>query len=191
MRAARILILIAFMVVEVSHVCSAKERKVRNSEFELAVGGIIGHANQYGATPRPGGQLLLEYRYNIPESSLSLGAQASLGYFSRYDSSIDRISKVQNTGSTTMYLDYNFRIKEKFSVFTGLGAGLMAIDYEYPQWIAENTYEQKYIFTRSAVLNPRVGIEAFKHLRVTFEYKLMKKSYSYFGINIGFVIGGK
>ena len=89
------------------------------------------------------------------------------------------------------YLDYNYRLKERVSIFTGIGVGLAAIDYEYPQWISDNTYEQRYLFSRSAVVTPRVGVEFFKRLRLTVEYRLMRKDYSYFGVNLGFSIGGR
>lgn len=187
-------ILLLMMFISLGILCDAKNitrSKSHNSEFEFAIGGITGHKNDQGATSRIGLQLLLEYRYNIPESNLSLGTQCSLGYFNRIDYSINRISKISNKGSMLTYLDYNYRPKERVSIFTGIGVGLAAIDYEYPQWISDNTYEQEYLFSRSAVVTPRVGVEFFKRLRLTMEYRLMRKNYSYFGVNFGFAIGGR
>lgn len=175
-------------------ICSAERRKperTHNSEFEVAIGGISGLKNDFGAYPRIGGQILFEYRYNIPGNNLSLGTQCSLGYFNRIDYNIDRRYKISNKGSMVTYLDYNFRLKERVSIFTGIGVGLAAIDYEYPQWISDNTYEQEYLFSRSAVVTPRVGVEFLKRLRLTVEYRLMRKDYSYFGVNLGFSIGGR
>lgn len=175
-------------------ICSAQNRKAErtsSSEFEIAMGVMSGLKDDYGAYPRIGGQFLFEYRYNIPGNNLSFGTQWSIGYFKRVDYDNDLVSRISNKGSMINYLDYNFRLKDNVSIFAGLGVGLALINYEYPEWVADDIYEQRYLFTRSAVVTPRVGVELFKRLRLTIDYRLMRKDYSYFSINLGFTIGGK
>lgn len=187
--------LIIFILIGFNTLCIANPRqgsKVNKWEFEISTGATYGGNNEWNAKGKVGLQLLLEYRYYIPETKFSFGQQFSSGYFIRVDDSIDRIYRVRNKGCTTTYLDYNISPEKGiFDLFCGAGAGLAAINYDYPQWESGNTYSQKYLITRSAVFSTRFGIKLYKRLRLTAEYRFMKKEYSYFGFNIGISIIGK
>jgi opacity protein-like surface antigen len=85
------------------------------------------------------------------------------------------------------YGDYNFRHWRRVSLFGGIGLGYVHVfkQFQTVPWDGEHSsYDNCFAFS------PRVGAEFFSHIRLTVEYKVITKSYSYFGANLGFAFGG-
>lgn len=156
---------------------------VRLFECEVGVGGITG--NRYdGINPTPGLMFFIEPRFNIHGLPLDISSQISLANFHRGDTDITI------HGSLSVFLDYNYRW-QKVALFAGLGAGMASIGYVYP-YIDENTGRtvSANVQANHYVLVPRAGVELFNHLRLTLEYRLSTRCFSYAAINLGFAFGG-
>jgi hypothetical protein len=153
---------------------------VRSVEVEIGFGAGIGSGRlPYGTSPQSGLSSFVETRYNFA-GYLDVGLQSSIGSF--FFKRNGRSYSMDYSPMFAMLVDYNMRRWRSVSLFGGLGAGAAWIEHKDP---SGNRIADEYVF-----LNPRVGAEFWNHLRVTLEYKLMKKEYSYFGITIGGVIGG-
>lgn len=163
---------------------------VKRVEFEIG-GGFITGTKIDGGIPQIGMQLFAETRLNVTGTPFDVGLQASFGYFNRKENMFGYETDVRNRGTLVTFVDYNFRKWKRTALFGGLGIGMSAVNYEY-SWIDEETDRRNHdtAFDRSFVVNPRIGVELWNHLRITAEYKLMKREYSYFGLNIGGVFGG-
>lgn len=176
-------IAILLVMILSAGVLSAKPREkgeIRAVEFEIGGGFVFG--NHMKNFVNDGGlSLFIETRYNIPELPFDIGLQASVSGYGGNNNGYD----VTNRGTLITFVDYNFRYFKKIDFFVGLGAGMGMVDYEYMFGDRKEVS-----LDRTFVLNPRVGIELFHHLRITAEYRLMDRYYSYFGINIGVPIGG-
>ena len=90
------------------------------------------------------------------------------------------------------FTDYNFRYLYKVAPFVGIGLGRTELIYNTPGAVDDSgkpaVYEQ--VFS-PIVLNPRIGVELFDHLRVTAEYKLhFHNKCNWFALNVGFAFGG-
>ncbi len=166
---------------------------VKMLEFEVGLGGNIGTSKIWNHTPMPGFTLFyLEPRLNIPQSPLDVALQVSMGVSvkgygtAEYPGGRYRDEWKANYKPTLVaFADYNWRLWDRTSLFAGLGLGMAMVDVDYPDSGGGGGFSD-----RSMILNPRVGAEFWNHLRVTFEYKLMKKDYSYFGLSIGCAFGG-
>jgi hypothetical protein len=157
---------------------------VKQVEFEFGLGVIS--SNKYdGASAKMGVNLFMEARLNVADTPFDVGLQATSGYFEREDNKYELKQEISSNGLIS-FVDYNFRKWKNIAAFTGLGVGLAAVDNTY---ISEGTNSND-ISDRSFVLNPRMGVEVYNHLRITAEYKLMNSGYSFAGINVGIVLGG-
>lgn len=176
-------IAILLVMILSAGVLSAKPREkgeIRAVEFEIGGGVVFG--NYMKNFVNDGGlSLFIETRYNIPELPFDIGLQASVSSYGGNNNGYD----VTNRGSLITFVDYNFRYFKKIDFFAGLGVGMGMTDFKYMFGDRRNVS-----LDRTLVVNPRVGIELFHHLRITAEYRLMDRYYSYFGINIGVPIGG-
>ena len=76
-------------------------------------------------------------------------------------------------------VDCNFSIGKYVSPFVGGGLGMAIID-------VDSGYDQ----FNSICFTPRLGIELFKHLRLTLDYRLLKWNLSFWNCSVGFVLGG-
>lgn len=54
----------------------------------------------------------------------------------------------------------------------------------------QRTYRGAAYKDNTHVFCPRVGVEFINRIRLTAEYRIMKKEYSFFGLNLGVVFGG-
>lgn len=168
----------------------AQNNNVKQLEFEIGGGFNLG-GKIYNGSSKIGMQIFFEPRLNIANSPFDVGLQAALGYFDRNEDSFGRANTVRHRGMLVTFVDYNYRKWNNVALFGGLGVGFSAVNYE-SSWIDSSTGRRTKdtVFDRSFVVNPRVGIELWNHLRFTLEYKLMKKEYSYVALNVGFTFGG-
>ena len=120
-----------------------------------------------------------EMRINLLENRLSLGVQASLTGWNRYDPSGYPVEH-QFALAYLAVCDYNFlKVHPKIMPFAGIGAG-----------ISQVSADESYIGYRTHfAFSPRIGVELFKHIRLATEYRYLGNRNNYFNIRLGFVIG--
>lgn len=162
---------------------------VRRFEFEVGGGMTVGSG--YGALkPYPGVNFYAEARVNLKDTPWDLGFQLGLGYMDRRDSYMTSYS-VSNKFSMLAFADYNFRYWGKVAPFAGLGLGRTELIYSVPGIDIEGYPVVETETFSPVVLNPRIGVEFFNHLRVTAEYKFhFHKRCNWFALNVGFAFGG-
>lgn len=163
---------------------------VKLFEFELGGGMTIG-SNQGMLKSSPGLNMYLEARTNLKDTPWDLGFQLGLGYMNRMDQNKTSY-KVSNKFSMLAFTDYNFRYWDKIAPFAGIGLGRTELIYNTSGGVGEDgkpsSYEQ--IFS-PIVLNPRIGVEIFNHLRITAEYKMhFHNKCNWFALNLGYAFGG-
>ena len=180
MRKVFAILVVLFLAADAMYAKHREKGEIRAVEFEIGGGFVFGNYMQDFVNDG-GLSLFIETRYNIPELPFDIGLQASVSGYGGNNNGYD----VTNRGSLITFVDYNFRYFKKIDFFAGLGVGMGMIDYEYMFGDRKDVSHN-----RTFVVNPRVGIELFHHLRITAEYKWMDLYYSYFGINIGVPIGG-
>lgn len=164
---------------------------VRNFEFEIGLGTqFFSKTIAKGFPPADkancGLNLVIEPRFNISGTPFDVGCQFSMGGFDR-----QWINSMQIYYKFTMqsfFFDYNFRKWKNIHLFGGVGLGMAFINtstrYDVPGYSNSNSWD------RSGIVEPRIGAEFFNHLRLTLNYRIMKREYSYFGITIGCAFWG-
>ncbi len=161
---------------------------VRRVEFEIGTGVIMGHKID-GTTSEGGMQLFFETRLNLDNTPFDVGLQALFGYVNRQGDIYGRDHETRYQGLMATFVDYNYRRWKRVALFGGIGVGFAAVNHDI-SWVESGRITSALVYDRSFVLNPRIGVELFNHLRFTLEYKLMKREYSFFGLSIGGVFGG-
>jgi len=182
-------IFLVLFLIPLCHLSAQNYNNVRLVEFELGMGPNIG--NKYnGAKSEIGSHILAEIRLNMKESPIDAGLRFAIGSFDRKGTSSYLYDHILRHKTLTTFADYNYRKLKSVSLFGGLGIGLFFVDNEYKSTVESGPAYHSTLICRSAVLSPRIGVEFFNRVRLTAEYKLMKKEYATFGINLGFVFGG-
>lgn len=156
---------------------TAGGNNVRRIEVE-AGGGFIYAGSYAGNRAKPGMVLFVEARHNFPMTPFDVSLQAVTGSFSRKD---DNLAVNLNVGGV-IFADWNWRPGRAAAPFIGLGIGAAAIE---SMGISSGHLQEA-----AFVLNPRIGIELFGHLRITLEYKRIRPYCSFLGLNVGFAFGG-
>ncbi|MEG0807612.1 MAG: hypothetical protein RR410_04595 [Alistipes sp.] len=163
---------------------------VRRMEYEVGIGVNKAHKINE-AVAKAGLQLYLETRMNIIDTPFDIGVQALFGSFDRKPDYALYEHTIRYRGTLVFLTDYNLRKWKRVQPFVGLGLGMSFVDDTHSRYEPDMSRRMEQTsYDRSFVFNPRIGVELFSHVRVTAEYKWMKKDYSYFGFNLGFVFGG-
>lgn len=86
------------------------------------------------------------------------------------------------------------RRRRNVSFFAGAGVGYAFLDNSAPV-VFDDTQSNWGGFSTgsrsgSLCFMPRIGVELFHHLRVTFDYKLQERANRHFGLSLGVVFGG-
>ena len=173
------------------NVMFAQKNNTNVKAFEFEVGAGFAAGSKDGMPSMiPGPQFLLEARTNLKDTPWDLGFQLAYGGIYRND----RFHNYATTNRFSMvaFTDYNFRYWDRICPFAGIGVGRTTIRSEFPDSSSESLEPAVLSSTYPAlVLNPRVGVEFFNHLRLTAEYKwTFDRRSSYFALNIGFAFGG-
>lgn len=179
------------------------EIKVQSWEGGLQIFMPIGVGGNYdyeSKKPGIGGQI--ELRYNVPQTKFDVGAFLQIGahyrdYWStlehfRYDADLDDYILVGTydykasdsftniTFGVTSH--YNFLQGRKVNPFAGLGVGVSA-----------HVGPDEYAISEGASFSvmPEVGVELFRHLRLSARYLVTKRSFNQFQISVGITFGGR
>lgn len=147
-------------------------------------GGLKGMAGASGG---------IEIRYNVPDKPTDVGVELNYTITARHASDakglFNRSSSYCefNAASVAVICDYNFEFGDGGVVpFIGVGGGLSKRTYaaKNPDYIHQDRPEE------SGVLIARVGVELFRHLRLTLDGRISGRDYNAICLRIGFAIGG-
>lgn len=162
---------------------------IQKFEGELNIGVTYPLTNFYGGKFLAGPEFGVEFRYNVPETKFDLGislnATTAVYKFNDYQGADDDWYWEQSNRSVNIIAvgDYNFMQGEKINPYAGVGVGL-----SINEAINEVIYDDS---GASFVFRPRVGLELFHHLRISFFGTFNKRGYCNAGFVIGGVIGGR
>lgn len=178
----KIILSIIFLVMPL--LALSQGNNVRNFELEVGLGTqFFSKTIAKGFPPTDkancGLNLVIEPRFNISGTPFDVGSQFSIGFFDRQWMDVGAIS--YSMLSQTFFFDYNFRKWKNIHLFGGVGLGMSFINLSGFDLQARD---------RSGIAEPRIGAEFFNHLRLTLNYRIMKREYSYFGITIGCAFWG-
>lgn len=165
---------------------SAQTRAVRPFEFELHFGADY-PLNRLPDTDKSGGPSFgLELRYNIKNSPLDVALLLDFTevYYNQSNGNEEKLEQCNLTTTIGLGADYNFRQGCNVNPFVGCGIGFGMHD-ALSDFI-DGTNDNRNTMTFA----PRVGVELWRHLRVTLSTSLSCKYYSSIGLTVGLVLGG-
>ena len=167
--------ILLFALVMMCALPVAAQDDIRRFEGEIAVGlarstHLLDYDNQL-----LGWKLTTELRYNLRTLPMDFGLQISLGNY-RYDDSTLHYNEIYNASYILAVADYNFRRNKNVSCFVGVGAGMSDTEFRFNE-------------TAMCVM-PRVGVEFWRHLRLTASYYIADKEHSGIALTVGVVFGG-
>lgn len=151
--------------------------EIKKFEFEISVGTTYG-IDKFVGDKKLGPAFALEGRYNFSQLPMDIGVELYLGSTVRGYEEVDLSNRIF---SFMAFTDYNFNRGKNISPFVGLGMGIASCD------VIEGSYGEegaRYVFS------PRIGVEFFRHLRVTCYSKICQKGYNNVGLSIGYAFGG-
>lgn len=184
----KIILLVLLGVVLFSWDINAQNRstEVGKLEFEIG-GGILFSGINDGVAGERGFHGMGEFRYNILPF-LDAGLQFAYSRFDRNYIHEFRYTEIQNN-IISAFCDYNWRAADDMNFFVGLGIGYAAISNNI--WYTNAAGTNRLQDISSVSVNPRFGFELFNQVRFTFEYKITKREFSYWGASLGYVFGGR
>lgn len=173
-----LLILLSVFVLQV-YGQNPSQRTIELNPFTGATYGLSSEAGSRKIGPSFG----FEGRRNLRTCPIDVGLQAYLGQAITSYKKLDVKCRII---SLTAFGDYNWKRGSNFSPFIGMGLGFNQYDIIDPGW-----YDYKYNDTgvQGCGVVPRVGIELYRHIRITLEGHLGKKIYNTVGLTVGYAFG--
>ena len=156
---------------------AAAQNEVKTFEIEGKVGATY-PTQKYFGDKRVGPSLGLEARWNLRQLPIDVGAEIYAGSALRRYQGDDQSNRIF---SLSVVGHYNFMRGTRVSPFVGLGLGTGSCD------VVEGCKDNE---GGAFIVSPRVGVELFHHLRLSFDARFARKGYNTVGITIGGVIGG-
>lgn len=178
-------------------------KSVKLMECEIGLGvnqaGNFDDTGDFKAKAGLGVNLFFETRMNVNHGAWDVGIQYAMSFFDR--DYFARYEEYACRSSVLVVSDYNFMRGRKIVPFIGLGVGMACFDIDTNDYeivvnnigevvSRQRTYRGDSYKDNTYVFCPRVGVEFINRIRLTAEYRAMKKQYSYFGMNLGVVFGG-
>lgn len=177
MKAKIFAVILGILLLNSMNVSAQEYLPVKSFEFEMKVGTTY-PIDDFVGSKRLGVQLGLEGRWNIKKSPFDIGAEAYMGNAIRHY--LEEKMSLRYF-SFSAFGDYNYHRGYKVSPFIGMGVGLASCNNIKGSYGEEGT---------SLLFTPRVGMELFNHLRLTFDARIGRKGYNTVGLSIGYVFGG-
>ena len=171
--------MISMMLAAMTLTGTAQE--IKTFEYELKVGATY-PTQKFIGSKRLGPQLGMEARWNLKRLPMDVGAELYVG--SAVRESPEGWDMSNRTAALSAVVDYNFNRGRAVSPFVGAGISLLS-QYD----VIEGSYGDE----RGKMLGcvtPRVGVELWRHLRITIEHRFCIDGYSTVGLSIGYVFGG-
>lgn len=161
--------------------------RVRPIEYEMHLGASQPLGSKIAGTDRDFGATIgCELRYNFKDSPFDVGVTIDVTT-AWYNWMLDEEYDCTQSNRTVFYGvtgDYNFGQGRAVNPFVGLGLGVgshLAILDEL-----DDTNDGR----TTAMIMPRVGVELWRHLRLTLAANLSCKYYHNATLTVGYVIGG-
>lgn len=163
----------------------AQRVQVKTFELEPFIGATFATSDLPNYDHEIGPALGFEFRWNLKELPIDLGAQLYMGcalYNSKYFGYNDDLSC--RTFASTAFIDYNFKKGSKISPFIGLGLSANTYNIVVGDYNESNSDD-----TNGIGICPRVGIVFLHHLRATLTGHFGSKIYNTIGFSIGYSFG--
>lgn len=164
----------------------AQTTMVRPIEFEMHVGATCPLGGMHDTDKKTGPALGVELRYNFKDSPFDVGLALDITT-ARYGWRPDEYDRSQSNRTAFLgtTVDYNFHQGGKVNPFVGMGIGVGLHDALVD--VIEETNDGTATFP---TVSPRVGVELWRHLRLTLAANLSCKYYNNLSLTVGYVIGG-
>ena len=180
--------LIAFSIISLISFSAKAQIPVRAFEFELS-GGVSFPLGDFPGIEEFGETYNLELRYNFKKTPIDLGLElnnTSIERENAYNPQPDqnRILSLKN-GSLLLTTSYNFRRGKSISPFIGVGLGIS--EYDTFAWFG---IYPNLINEPSLTFSPRIGVEIYRHFRLTMDIRLINKRHNSVCLRMGVIIGG-
>lgn len=173
-------IILLMSILGISVMSHAQSQPVKVFEFEPSVGITYGLDNNPGSK-QIGPALGLEARWNLRRVPIDLGVQLSLG--SAVSSYYDDDLSCRTVHLFHIVADYNFNRGAKVSPFAGLTMGLNGYA------VVEGELNDNSDGSGGFGVCPRIGVELWRHLRLTLSCNVARNHYKYLGFNVGYAFG--
>ena len=161
---------------------------VRAFEFEIS-GGSSYPLGDFPGEEKFGETYNLELRYNFKKIPMDIGLDFNSTSIERANAYNPEPGKktvlALNNKTLSLTTSYNFRRGKNISPFIGVGLGISA--YDTFSWFGI------YPFLRNELgltFAPRIGIEIYRHFRLTMDVRLLNKRYNAICLRMGVIIGG-
>ncbi len=167
-------------------------REVSALEFEVGAGILVGADKLNFDNSRTGASFFVEGRYNLPRIPVDIGVQVNGSIFHRESEQAGELKfKAWNILAVS---DYNFFRTSRVSLFAGVGFGYAYLEETAPISFDDTQRNRLGFFSagerHGGCFVPRVGVEFFHRLRITFDYRLQEKANRHCNLSLGFVFGG-
>ena len=160
---------------------TTQAQEVKTFEFELKLGATV-PTQKFIGSKTIGPQMGMEARWNLKRLPLDIGTELYIGSAVRQSPELYDMSN--RTVALSAVADYNFNRGSMVSPFVGAGISLLSF-FD----VVEGSYgEESSGFV--GCFTPRVGVELWRHVRFTLEYRICREGYSTAGLSIGYVFGG-
>lgn len=165
---------------------AAQTKTIRPIEVEMHVGATRPIGNLDGSDSKTGPHIGLEMRYNFKNSPFDAGLMVDMtsAVHSRSFEDVGRMDQSNRTVLLSLAGDYNFGQGNTVNPFAGIGLGVGIHD------ALNDVYDETNDNKTTFALSPRVGVELWRHLRVTLAANISCKYYNNVALTIGYVIGG-
>lgn len=171
--------LLLFLFLAAGWLSAAPQCQVGRFEFEAAVGFTHPLGRFVSDSRKPIRALALEGRFNFRNHPLDLGLEYYFGKTPRERAPLEWKARVMGY---SVFLDYNFRRGTNFSPFVGAGVGLGVCKNVNGEAVGPEGHR--------FLLSPRLGVELFRHVRLTAFARFAGRSYNHIGLSLGIVLGG-
>ncbi len=182
--------IIIYLSIIFSFSLAASAQKVGKIEYELG----FGEAFPVQIEDYPsfcGRHFFGEVRYNF-NSKYDFGLNLSDTRFIQDDVSDKTIHQILGL-SAKLFFDYNWRHAKDYNIFVGFAAGWSSYHSDTNYYGPSGENGSKSIEGSIPCVAPRIGVELFDRLRLSYSLNVPYDGYEYIhsAITIGLVFGGK
>lgn len=169
-----------------SNMAKAQRQEIKRFEFELGAGLTTPLGSYHDGKAQTGAALEMQGRYNFKGSPWDCGLLLELTTARRGFAPMDRTDlDIWQSNRTLAFAAtgaYNFRQGNKINPFAGVAIGVANNDV-----VGDDIYPST---GTSLFFSPRIGVEFFRHLRLTISSNISKKGHHNLQLSLGLVIGG-
>ena len=180
--------LIAFSIISLISFSAKAQIPVRAFEFEASIGRSF-PLSHYRGEENWGNIFGIEFRHNLKKIPMDIGFEINLTLLERDHSYFTPPNKIEplTLRNTSLFLttSYNFARGKAISPFIGFGFGLSDRAIVAPG-IGFYGVDKRL----GIGFSPRIGIEIYRHFRLTLDFRLTHKIYNAVCLRMGVIIGG-